>query len=177
LKRRCPKWARMTHLDICNTKLWPKERPGVKLARKVRNRPDYFVCMCRATCHWKGLNKGYNFGLDLIPIGGLHKKLWTRKVAGVPTLAISGFPLGSPGTKSHLNATPARRCRVYYIWGEGGGFPWVWAVVNLVNLKSPVALPSLVLQPCANQLVCWFYAGLYEWVNPIPKLQHAPLPL
>jgi hypothetical protein len=30
LKRRCPKWARMIYLDICNTR-WPKERLGIKL--------------------------------------------------------------------------------------------------------------------------------------------------
>jgi hypothetical protein len=31
--------------------------------------------------------------------------------------------------------------RVYYM-GEGGGFPWVQAVVSLVSPKSPVACPS-----------------------------------
>jgi hypothetical protein len=29
----------------------------------------------RATCCWKALNEGYNFGLDLVPIGDLHQKL------------------------------------------------------------------------------------------------------
>jgi len=32
LKCRCPKWPRMSHLDICNPKLWAKEGSGVKLA-------------------------------------------------------------------------------------------------------------------------------------------------
>jgi hypothetical protein len=31
LKRRCLKWARMTHLGYLKHKLWPKERSGVKL--------------------------------------------------------------------------------------------------------------------------------------------------
>jgi hypothetical protein len=44
------------------------------------------------------------------------------KVAGVPVVGISGFPLGSPGTKSHLDVAPVEGCRVYYK-GEGGGFP------------------------------------------------------
>jgi hypothetical protein len=70
----------------------------------------------------KVLDEGYNFGLDFIPIGGLHKKLRTRKVARVPTLTILRLPFGSPETKSHSDATPAGRCKVYYM-GEGGGFP------------------------------------------------------
>jgi len=41
---------------------------------------------------------------------------------GVVTWAILGLPLGSPGTKSHLDVGPMERCRVYYK-GEGGGFP------------------------------------------------------
>jgi hypothetical protein len=133
LKCRCPKWACMTHLDICNTSYGQKKgresnwqfdfRP-----RKVENRPDSLVCKWRATCHWKALEEGYNLSSDLIPIEGLHKKLWTRKVVGVPTLAIS-------------DTTPAGRCRVYYM-GEGGGFPRVWAVVSLVSPRSPVAHPN-----------------------------------
>ncbi len=74
------------------------------------------------TRHWKALDEGYNFALKFIAFRGLHKKLWSCKVAGVPTVAISGFPFGSPGTKSHSDATPAEWYRVYYM-GEGGGFP------------------------------------------------------
>jgi hypothetical protein len=80
LKCRCPKWARMTHLDIFNISYGQKKgresnwqfdsRPW-----KVGNRPDSFVCRWRVACRWKAFDKGYNFGLDLIPIGGLHKKL------------------------------------------------------------------------------------------------------
>jgi hypothetical protein len=39
---------------------------------KVRNRPDLLACRWRATYHWKALDEGYNFVLDLISIGGLH---------------------------------------------------------------------------------------------------------
>jgi hypothetical protein len=60
---------------------------------------------------------------------------------GVPTLAISGLPLGSPETKNHLDVGLMERHRVYYK-GENGGFPQVRAVVNLVNLNLPVARPS-----------------------------------
>jgi len=60
----------------------------------------------------KSLNKGYNFVSELISIRGLHAKLWCPKVVEVPTLAISGLPLGSPGTKSHLDVGPVERCKV-----------------------------------------------------------------
>jgi len=57
---------------------------------------------------------------------------------GVPTLAISGLPLGSPKTKNHLDVGLVERHRVYYK-GEGGGFPQVRAVVNLVSPSLPMA--------------------------------------
>jgi hypothetical protein len=44
--------------------------------------------------------------------GGLHMKLCTPKVAKVPIARISGLPLGSPGTKSHLDVAPVERRKV-----------------------------------------------------------------
>jgi hypothetical protein len=70
-------------------------------------------------------------------IGGLHRKLWAFKVAGVPTVGILGLPFGSPRTKNHLDVAPVKSCRVYYM-GEGGGFPRIQAVVSLVSPKLPV---------------------------------------
>jgi len=86
---------------------------------------------CNATYCWKALDEGYNFASDRISIRGMLVKLWGSKVVGVPTWAIPGLPLGSPETKSHLDVGPVERCRVYYK-GEGGGFPQVRAVVNLM---------------------------------------------
>jgi hypothetical protein len=63
------------------------------------------------------------------------------KVAVVPSLRISGLPLGNLGTKRHLDVAPVERCRVYYK-GEGGGFPQVRAVVSLVSSSLLVACPS-----------------------------------
>jgi hypothetical protein len=77
------------------------------------------------------LDEGYNFAIDLVAIRGLHKKLCTLKVTGVLIVGILGLPSGSPGTKSHLDVAPVERRRVYYK-GEGGGFPQVRVVVNLV---------------------------------------------
>ncbi len=67
-------------------------------------------------------------------IGGFHKKLCALKVARVPILGIFGLPLGSLGTKSHLDVAHVESYRVYYM-GEGGGFPRVWAMMNLVSLE------------------------------------------
>jgi hypothetical protein len=146
-KCRCRKWARMSHLDICNISYGKKKgresnwqfdsRP-----LKVGIRPYLGACKWSATQRWKACNEGYKFSLDLIPIGGLSKELWPRKVAGVQTRTVSGLLLGSLGIKSHSNVGAVERHREYYM-GEGGGFPRVQAVVSLVSLDSPVACPSI----------------------------------
>jgi hypothetical protein len=56
---------------------------------------------------------------------------------GISTLGISRLPLGNLGTKCHLGAGPVARHKVYYK-GEGGGFPQIRAMVNLVSLCLPV---------------------------------------
>jgi len=111
LKRKCLKWARITHLDIWNTSY------GLKKGResnwqfeswplKVRNQPDFLMCKWRATHHWKALNEGYNFSLHLISIKRLLAKLWGFKVVKVPTLAISGLPFGSPRSQKSFRCGP-----------------------------------------------------------------------
>jgi hypothetical protein len=132
-------------------KLWPKEKPGVKLPvwlpTTKSQKSTLFHCV-QVTCNilWKALNKGYNFALDLISIEGLNTKLWGPKVAGVPTLGISGLPNGNPGTKCHLDVDLVERHRVYYK-GEGGGFPQVRAMVSLVSPSLPVAHPNTKSSP------------------------------
>jgi hypothetical protein len=161
LERKCLKWACMTHFNIWNISYGQKKgresnwqfdsRP-----LKVTKRCDFFMCRWRATYRWKAFNKGYNFGLDLISISGLHAKLWAPKVARVPTLGISGFPFGSLRTKCHLDVGLVERHRVYYK-GEGGGFPQVWAVVSLVSLNLPMArFRTKMFKLCINQLIVWF---------------------
>jgi hypothetical protein len=73
---------------------------------KVGNRPDLLLCRRRATYRWKALDKGYNFASNLITIRGLHKKLCALKVARVLVVAISGLPLGSPGTNKPFGCDP-----------------------------------------------------------------------
>jgi hypothetical protein len=99
------------------------------------------------------LDKGYNFAWDLITIGGLHRKLCALKVAGVPIVRISGLPLGNPATKNHLDVAPVESCTVYYK-EEGGAFPQVQAVVNIVCSSCPwLVLAWKVLQLCTNHFV------------------------
>jgi hypothetical protein len=64
LEFRCPKWGRMTHLDISNTSYDQKKgqesnwqfdsRP-----LKVRNWSNFFMCRRRATYYWKALDEGW----------------------------------------------------------------------------------------------------------------------
>ncbi len=56
----------------------------------------------------------------------------------VPILGNLRLPLGSLGTKGHLGVGPVAMHRIYYK-GEGGGFPQVRDVVNLVSLCLPMA--------------------------------------
>jgi len=53
-------------------------------------------------------------------------------------MRISRFPLGNPETKCHLDGgVLVERHKIYYK-GEGGGFPQIRAMVNLVSLNLPV---------------------------------------
>jgi hypothetical protein len=106
LKCRCRKWPCMSHLEFWSTSYGKKKgresnwqfdsRP-----LKVENRPDPGVCKWSVTHCWKSLNESYKFALDLIPIKGLNKKLWTHKVLGIQTGTILGLLLGSPRKKNH----------------------------------------------------------------------------
>jgi hypothetical protein len=140
------KWAHMTHLAIWNTSYgqnkgressWQFDSRRLK----VGNHPNILVCKWHATYRCKTLNKGYNFALDFISIEGLHAKLWAPKVAKILVVRILRLPLGSPRTKCHLDLGLVERHKIYYK-GEGGDFPQVWAVVNLVSLSLPMAHPS-----------------------------------
>jgi hypothetical protein len=169
LKCRCLKWACITHLDIWNAsygqkKGWESNWRFDSRPLKVKNRPNFLVCRKRVTYRWKALDKGYSFALNLIAIGGLHRKLCAFKVTRVLVVGISGLALRNPWTKSHLDVAPVERCRVYYK-REGGGFPWVQAVVSLVCPSCQwLVLAPKVLQLCTNPL-CWFCAGMCKWLK------------
>jgi hypothetical protein len=129
LKCICPKWLRMSHFNICSPSYGQKKGRGSNWQfdsrpLKVENRPDHDVIRKSATWRWTVLEESYKIALDLIPIGGLSKKLWMPKVPEVQHGIVSGLLLGSPGKKCHSDVASAESCREYYM-GEGGGFPWV----------------------------------------------------
>jgi hypothetical protein len=106
LKCRCPKWPRMSHLDICSTSYGRKKgrESNCQLDSRpltVKNWPDPGVCRWSATHRWKALKESYKFASDLIPIEGLSKKLWMPKVPWVQTGTVLGLHFGSPGKKNH----------------------------------------------------------------------------
>jgi hypothetical protein len=136
LKCRCPKWPRMSHLDICSPSYGQKKGRESNWQfdswpLKVENRPLPDVCRWSAMGHWKALEENYNFGSDLTPIGGRSQELWVSKVPGVQPGTVSGLLFGSLEKMCHLDVAPAGSCREFYM-GEGGSFPWVQAVVSQV---------------------------------------------
>ncbi len=145
-KCKCRKWPCMSHLDIWITSYGKKKGresnwQSDSRPLKVENQPDPSVCKWSATHFCKALKENYKFALDLIPIRGISKELWTCKVSGVQTGTILGLLLGSSGTKNHSDVGAAKRCRKYYM-GEGVGFPRIQAVLSLVSLGLPMACPS-----------------------------------
>jgi hypothetical protein len=137
LKCKCPKWSRIGHLDICSPSYEQKKgresnwqfdsRP-----LKDENRHVLNVCSGSETWRWKALFKGYKFGLDLVPIGGRGEELRSPKVPRVQTETVSGLHFGSPGKKSHSDATPVGERREYYR-EYGGGISRARAVVCHVS--------------------------------------------
>jgi hypothetical protein len=97
LKFICLKWARMMHLSIYNTSYGQKKGRKSKCQfdfwpLKVKNCPELHVCKRHATYHWKILDEGYNFALDLTSIEGLYKKLWASKMAKIPISVLGKSP-------------------------------------------------------------------------------------
>jgi hypothetical protein len=88
LKCRYRKWPRIGHLDICSPSYGQKKgresnwqfdsRP-----LKVGNRPLPDIWFESATWRWKDLDKGYNFGSDLVAIRLCSRELWPSKVPRV----------------------------------------------------------------------------------------------
>jgi hypothetical protein len=142
-------------------KLWPKERLGVKLAiwfPIIKSQEStQFPCV-QVACNiplkssQRGLQLCFRPHLNQM---STHKVMGPQScrspnfVLGFPNGSLNfvlGLPNGSPKTKCHLDVGLMERHKVYYK-GEGGGFPQVWAMVNLMNLSLPVACPSTKSAP------------------------------
>ncbi len=119
-------------------KLWSKEGSGVKLPRfKVLESPR-FLCV-QVVCHI--MLESSQRGLKIC-FGPHINKRSTKKVMGPQSCRSPKFGnFGTLETKCHLDVGFVERHRVYYK-GEGGGFPQVRAMVNLVSPSLPVTHPS-----------------------------------
>jgi len=160
----------MGHLDIWSTsygkkKGWESNCQFDSQPLKVGNCFDPNACRWSATHLWKALNESYKFASDLIPIGGLSKKLWPHKVLGVQTRTVSGLFLGSPETKNHSDVGVVEGHKVYYmgkvVASPESGSWWV---------KWVQSCPWLVLAPRVLQKVnystCWLVdAGSSKWIT------------
>jgi hypothetical protein len=115
LKRRYRKWPRIGHLDICSPSYGQKKGRQSNWQfdswpLKVRNRHVPDMRSGSATWRWKDLFEGYNFGLDLVPIGGWGEELWSPKVPGLqPGQFRDNF--GTPFRESREKVTFGRGCR------------------------------------------------------------------
>jgi hypothetical protein len=76
--------------------------------------------------------RGLQVWFTLVPIEGRGEELQSPKVPGVQTRTISGLHFGSPGKKSHSDATPMSERRVNYR-EYGGGISRVRAMVCHVS--------------------------------------------
>jgi hypothetical protein len=99
-----------------------KRRIGNQCQLKVGNLPNLGASKRHATYRWKDFNKGYNFALNLISIGGFHKKLWASKMTKVLILGILEFLTRKSQDKWHLGVTLVVNHKECYN-GEGDGFP------------------------------------------------------
>jgi hypothetical protein len=127
-------------------KLWQKERPRVKLVvwlSTTKSRESTRLLCVQMECDTLLESSRQELQLYFRPHPDcrFEQEVMVLQSYGSPTLAIRDSPLGIPGQKGHLDMGFADTRREYYM-GEGGGFLWVHAVVNLMSPKSPVACPS-----------------------------------
>jgi hypothetical protein len=132
LKRRYRKWSSIGHLDICSPsygqkKGWESNCQFDSRPLKVRNRPVPDVRSGSATWRWKALFKGYNFGSDLVPIGGQGEELCSSKVPG----QFRDSTLRVPGQKA-IRMPPPQSNAKYTIGSKVVAYSRVRAVVSLV---------------------------------------------
>jgi hypothetical protein len=151
-------------------KLWQKERLGVKLAiwlptTKSRESPRPWCvqveCDTQLESSWWGLQLCLRRHCNWKSA----QEVMLSQSGGSPSCWNFGLPLGSPGTKNHLDVALMESCRVYYM-GEGGGFPWVQAMVSLVSPESPVACPNTKGVPNSELINLWVIESLSLFLVP-----------
>ncbi len=166
---KCLNWAHMTHLDTSNTNYGQKKGRESNCQfdswpLKVKNHPDFLVCMWHATYHWKNLEKAttvlqtssqsevctQSYG----PPKSWKSQLWEFQDShlGVPGQNDIWVLVLWLGTKYTIRGKVVASPKSGPWW-----VLWVWVCPWLV-------LPPKVFQLCINQLVVLFCVGPYEWM-------------
>jgi hypothetical protein len=131
--RKCP-W--ISNSDICSPsygqkKGWESNWQFDSRPVKVKNQPFLDVWFESVTWHWKDLNEGYNFGLDLVAIQLCSWELWWFKVPGVPPGQFQDSISGVPGICA-IWMPPAWRVAENTIGSKVVVYSRIRAVVSLV---------------------------------------------
>jgi hypothetical protein len=136
LKRRYRKWPRIDNSDICSPSYGQKKGQESNCQfdsrpLKVGNRCFSDVRFGSATWSWKDLDKGYNFGLDLVAIRLCSRELWRFKVLRVPPGQFRDSISGVPGICA-IWMPPLWRAAENTIGSKVVAYSRVLAVVSLV---------------------------------------------
>jgi hypothetical protein len=136
LKRRYRKWPRIDNLDICNPSYGQKKGRESNWqfdsrSLKVGNWCLFDIRFECATWRWKDLDKGYNFGLDLIAIQLCNWELWRFKGPGVSPRQFRDSISEVPGICA-IRMPPPRRGAENTIGSKVVAYSRVRAVVSLV---------------------------------------------
>jgi hypothetical protein len=108
---------------------------------KIENCLESCVWRRHATYHWKALDEGYNFALNLTSIRHFHKKLWASKMTRIPISGIMGLSIWESWEKHHLDVA-FMACHIkYYTRGRWWLSPQVWIVLSLVGWCMAAVCP------------------------------------
>jgi hypothetical protein len=156
-------------------KLWPKERPRVKLPPdQKKSRIDPIYLATDNVQHTVGkLSTRATTLLQTAPRSKVCSQSYAAPKSRESRLAwFRDSHAGVLGEKSHLDVGPVERSKVYYK-GEGGGFSQVRVVVSLVCSCCPwLVLAPKVLQLCINHLVWVVWRPV--WVSEVCQLFLVP---
>jgi hypothetical protein len=153
-KCRCPKWPRMSHLDICSPSYGQKKGRESKWQfdsrpLKVGNRPVPDVRSGSATRRWKALFEGYNFSSDLIPSYEVPKSRDSNPGQ------FRDSTLGVPGQKA-IRMPPPRSNAEYTIGSKVVAYSRVRAMECLVVQSARGLSPHPRVSRKCELTTLWF---------------------
>jgi len=117
-------------------KLWAKEGPGIKLAvwlptTKSQESTSAWRRLEECDTALKSFRQELRHWCRTCPDSSLGRGAMAVQSSGSRAGTLSRLHFGSPNKMCHSDVASATNRREYYM-GEGGGFPWVRAVVSLV---------------------------------------------